>query len=189
MRIEEGSLEDYKRLAEFHYRNPGTHPIPLKIFVLRREDNEPVGVIYYSWPPPNCAGRRKAFGRNLSFRQTNKKLAMVSRVVLHPKYRSMGSGVRLVRETLPLVGRPYVEAIAVMVKYNPFFEKAGMRRITMRKAGKSIRQAVRQLEELGFKPYLLASLESNLQHLNGMSTEKVDKAKGDSGWSWLFQEA
>ena len=48
LRVEEGSLEDYKRLSEFHYRNPETYPVLLKIFVLRREDNEPVGVIFYS---------------------------------------------------------------------------------------------------------------------------------------------
>lgn len=35
-------------------------------------------------------------------------------------------GAELVRETLPLVGVKYVEAIAVMAKYTPFFEKAGM---------------------------------------------------------------
>ena len=30
---------------------------------------------------------------------------------------------------MQLVGRPYVEAIAVMTKYNPFFEKAGIGRL------------------------------------------------------------
>jgi len=33
--------------------------------------------------------------------------------------------VRLAKETLPLVGRPYVEAMAVMARYNAFFERAG----------------------------------------------------------------
>jgi len=41
----------------------------------------------------------------------------------------MGLGQRLARETLPLVGTPYVETIAVMAKYNPFFERGGMRKI------------------------------------------------------------
>ena len=53
------------------------------------------------------------------------------RVVLHSKYRSIGLGVKLIRETLPLVGTPYVEMIAVMAKYNPFAEKAGMRKVAV----------------------------------------------------------
>jgi ABC-type ATPase with predicted acetyltransferase domain len=68
----------------------------------------------------------------------NKKLASISRVVLHPKYRSIGLGAHLVRETLPLCGRQYVETMAVMAQYNPFFEKAGMKRIAERKPDKSI---------------------------------------------------
>ena len=150
---------------------------PMKIFALRRGDNEPVGVIYYSWPPPNCSGRRKAFGRNLLFGEINKKLATISRVVLHPKYRSMGLGVRLVRETLPVVGRPYVEAIAVMAKYNPFFEKAGMKKIMVRRPGKSIVTAVEKLQNLEFRPYLMASSRSNLEHLKTLSGEDLEKTK------------
>ncbi|MCD6537013.1 hypothetical protein J7L18_00140 [Candidatus Bathyarchaeota archaeon] len=57
------------------------------------------------------------------------KSHMISRVIIHPKYRSVGLGSRLVRETLPLVGRKYIETMAVMARYNPFFEKAGMTRI------------------------------------------------------------
>ena len=149
----------------------------MKIFVLRREDGEPVGTIFYSWPPPNCSRRRKAFGRNLSFGEINKELATISRVVLHPKYRSIGLGVRLVRETLSLVGRPYVETIAVMAKYNPFFEKAGMRNIAVRRPGRSIRKAVRELQKMGGKPYLMASFRSNLEHLKTLSTEDLEKTK------------
>ncbi len=38
-------------------------------------------------------------------------------------------GAYLVRETLPKVGAMVVEALAVMAKYDPFFEKAGMLRV------------------------------------------------------------
>jgi len=34
-----------------------------------------------------------------------------------------------VRETMPTVGTTYVETLAVMARYNPFFERAGMTRI------------------------------------------------------------
>lgn len=36
---------------------------------------------------------------------------------------------KLVGENLPLAGTDYVEMSAVMAKYNPFAEKAGMKRV------------------------------------------------------------
>ncbi|HIE19350.1 TPA: GNAT family N-acetyltransferase, partial [Candidatus Bathyarchaeota archaeon] len=134
LRIEEGTLEDYKRLAEFHYRSSG-HPPPLKVYALKRRNGETVGVILYSWPPANVFGRREALGRMLSLKEANQKVALISRVVLHPKYRSIGLGIRLVKETLPLARRRYVETIAVMARYNPFFEKAGMKKNRREEAG------------------------------------------------------
>jgi len=87
-------------------------------------------------------------------------------------------GVRLSKETLPLVGRPYVETMAVMTKYNPFFEKAGMRKTAVGRPEKPITRAVSQLREMGFKPYLMASFRSNLEHLKTLSTEDPEKTKG-----------
>ena len=176
LRVEEGSLEDYKRLAEFHYRSSG-HPPPLKIYALKRKDGETVGVILYSWPPVNIFGRRQALGKNLSLREINQKVAMISRVVLHPKYRSIGLGIRLVKETLPLVGRPYVETVAVMARYNPFFEKAGMKKIAERRADRSILRAVEVLERLGFKKYLLTSVKYNLEKLKHLTSEELHEVR------------
>jgi len=61
--------------------------------------------------------------------RARKNLAQITRVILHSKYRRTGLGTHLVREMLPLVGRLYVETVAVMARYNPFFEKAGMTRV------------------------------------------------------------
>jgi ABC-type ATPase with predicted acetyltransferase domain len=178
LRVEEGSLEDYEALAPFHYRNPETRPVTMKIFALRRDDNEPVGVILYSYPPINCSGRKEALGKKLSLAEVNESLTTISRVILHPKYRSIGLGIRLVEETLPLVGRPYVEVMAVMAEYSPFFEKAGMRRIMTRQSPEPVNRAVKSLEGLGFKPYLLASTQSNYKLLVKMSREDVEGVKG-----------
>jgi len=177
LRIEEGTLEDYRRLAEFHYRNPKMHPIPIKIFALRREDGECVGVILYSYPPPNIFGRRKAVGRRVSIEELNRDWAMISRVIIHPKYRSVGLGSRLVRDTLPLVGRKYVETMAVMARYNPFFEKAGMIRIAERRPPERVRETLRVLEDLGFKRYLLTSVEYNLERLKELTDEDIRRVK------------
>ena len=82
----------------------------------------------------------------------------ISRVIVHPKYRGIGVGTMLVRETLKLAGTPYVEALAVMARYNPFFEKAGMKRIEYRpRSEELVGRALRELERLGIDPALLGS--------------------------------
>ena len=172
LHIEEGTLEDYKRLAEFHYRSQ-RYPPPIKIYALRRDDGETVGVILYSYPPLNIFGRKKAIGRTVNVEELNRDWAIISRVIIHPKYRSIGLGARLVRETLPRVGRKYVEAMAVMARYNPFFEKAGMKRIAERKPNRMIIEAVEDLEKLGFKRHLLASEEYNLKKLRSLRDEEI----------------
>ena len=81
------------------------------------------------------------------------------------------------KETLRLVGRTYVETMAVMARYNPFFEKAGMKKIAERRPNKSILQAVEILEKLGFKRYLLTSVDSNLKRLRTLSREELCRIK------------
>jgi len=49
---------------------------------------------------------QKAFGRKLTIDEINRDVALISRVVVHAKYRTMGLGVKLVKETLPLAGKP-----------------------------------------------------------------------------------
>jgi len=177
LQIEEGTMQDYMQLAEFHYRNPTTHPVPLKIYALRQRDGTPAGVIMYAWPPINIFGRKEAIGRKLSIKEANEKIATISRVILHPKYRSIGLGERIVRETLPLVGRSYIEVMAVMARYNPFFEKAGMHKIVQRSPDPSIIRAIKMLQDLGFKPYLLSSMRTNLERLEGLAKSQLETVR------------
>ncbi|MBN1784340.1 MAG: hypothetical protein JW815_01185 [Candidatus Bathyarchaeota archaeon] len=100
-------------------------------------------------------------------RELNEKLARVSRVVVHPKYRAIGASVKLLKESLPLCGRVYVEMIAVMARYNPFAEHAAMKRVGESQPDKSILEAIEKLEQLGFTSYLLAVSEYNQQKLEG----------------------
>ena len=51
----------------------------------------------------------------------------IARVVVHPSYRGVGIGKRMVEKYI--ADYPLTEVIAVMAKYNPFFEKAGMIRV------------------------------------------------------------
>lgn len=175
MHIEEGSRGDYKKLAGFHYRSSSVPP-PLKFYALKRGE-EVAGVIVYSYPSILAFGRWKAFGRRISIGELNERFALISRVVLHPKYRSIGLGARLVKETLPLVGRPFVEAMAVMAKYNPFFEAAGMTKVAESKPDKTLFQAVEELRSLGFNPVTLASETANRRTLQKMSVSQIEECK------------
>jgi ABC-type lipoprotein export system ATPase subunit/GNAT superfamily N-acetyltransferase len=170
MRIEEGTAEDWRKLAAFHYRS---HKIagPRKIFCLKRGD-ELCGVIVYAYPPPTCFGRRLVLPR-MSMKELNEKLSVVSRVVVHPKYRTIGLGVKLVKETLPLAGTPYVEMPAVMAKYNPFAEKAGMRKIAEQPPPKEALAVAEILRQLGFNIQLLGSEKYVSNKLQNLSDKEI----------------
>ena len=88
MLIEEGALSDWRRLSEFHYRshNAGASR---KVYCLRR-GVELCGVIVFTYPPPGCAGRHLVLQGRHSMKELNLDLSRISRVVIHPKYRSIG---------------------------------------------------------------------------------------------------
>jgi len=106
---------------------------PRKRAVASKRRETLVGVIVYSRSPLSLAARNRAtggryrVGRNLAVgRLVNEELRIVSRVVIAPNWRGLGLASRLVAETLPRVGTPYVEALAAMGRVHPFFEQAGM---------------------------------------------------------------
>ena len=140
----------------------------------RRE--ELCGVIVYCYPPPEAYGRRMILPK-MSMKELNLKLSIISRVVVHPKYRTMGLGCRLVRETLPLVGTQYVELPAVMAKYNPFAERAGMRKIAEQQPSKDVLRIVKVLEEVGFKVQLLGSERYVCDVLQQLSSKDLETVK------------
>ncbi|NIQ04696.1 MAG: ABC transporter ATP-binding protein, partial [Candidatus Korarchaeota archaeon] len=109
----EGTYEDWKKVAGFHYRSHRVAFIQ-KIFVLKRKDRV-CGAIVYTSPTVNASGRSQVF-QPKNMEELNEKLARIARVVVHPKYRTIGAGVKLVHDSLPLCGKPYVEMIAVMAR-------------------------------------------------------------------------
>ena len=101
----------------------------------RLEKQVRVGVIVYARPALSLAARDRAtggryrtagLGRTSLARLLNREVRLVSRVVIAPNWRGLGLATRLVAETLPRVGTPYVEALAAMGHVHPFFERAGM---------------------------------------------------------------
>jgi ABC-type ATPase with predicted acetyltransferase domain len=109
--------------------------------------------------------------------ELNSRLSMISRVVVHPKYRTIGLGAKLVRDTLSLVGTEYVEMPAVMAKYNPFAEKAGMNKITEQPPVKEAVKINYTLQTLGFNTELLGSKSYALKKLQDLNQADLSKIR------------
>ncbi len=147
--IAQGDLGHWRTMAPLHYRNHNLGGFD-RLFALRyREDL--IGVIVYCLPPANCGPRNRALKllvdrlpRRGRMRFWNGCLRTISRVVVDPNWRGLGLAVRLVRETLPLAGVPYVEATAAMARVHPFFERAGMTRypVTVSPPAERLRRAL-----------------------------------------------
>ena len=132
---------DYEKLVRFHYRDTQLGPSAAmyafrdKHYSASRKGNV-AGVIVYSMPAANMELRNIALGdvfcglknKRDALAMVNKYVRCISRVIVEPRYRGIGLATRLVKETMPMIGVPIVEAVAVMGKVNPFFEKAGMKR-------------------------------------------------------------
>ena len=77
------------------------------------------------------------------------------------------------RDTMPFAGTPCIEASAVMAKYNPFFEKAGMKKIAESKPNKYTTNALKQLEDLGFDVAMFSSKVYIEQKLMQTGTQPI----------------
>jgi len=133
-----GKPADYAALARFHYRDGRLGPYAA-IYTMRSPerptgcDNATVGVIVYRMPTAGLQLRQTATGslfagldRATRLTLVNRNIRCIARVIIEPRFRGLGLAARLVRETLGLLGVPIIEAMAVMGRINPFFEKAGM---------------------------------------------------------------
>lgn len=174
MLVEEGTRADWKALASFHYRSHNLGAVR-KIFKLVRGD-ELCGVIVYCYPCPAAHGRRMVLPR-MGMKEMNRQLSSIARVVIHPKYRTISLGAKLIRETLGLCGTPCVEMSAVMAKYNPFGEKAGMRKVVLQQPHVDVVRVAAVLEKLGFNLQLLGSHKYVMSKLEGLNPRQVGRLK------------
>lgn len=161
--------------ADFRYRSHHAGA-SRKVYCLRRRV-ELCGVIVYTYPPPGYAGRNLVLQGRHSMKELNLDLSTISRVVIHPKYRSIGLGAKLIRETLPMVGTPCIEMIAVMAKYNPFAEKAGMNRVLEQKPSEEALRIADVISSLGFDLKLLGSQKHVSDKLQSLSPEQLETLK------------
>ncbi|MGI9012965.1 MAG: GNAT family N-acetyltransferase [Phycisphaerales bacterium] len=148
-RIEPGSWQDFHALAHLHYRagRPATATAIYRavlegrptIAARARRDSETAdvvaGVLIVSLPHLGCCARSAAIGdryQGLSHRSRayaiNHDFRTISRVIVDPRCRGMGIAVGLVRHALEHAQTACTEALAVMGRVHPFFERAGMMR-------------------------------------------------------------
>lgn len=160
-----GTIADYHRLSRYHYRDACLGPVAA-VWTLRQHvplmhfEHAVIGVIVYTYPAPNCAARNAVFGlqfccsdRTCHLRYLNQSIRTISRVVIDPVWRGLGLAAWLVRRTMPQLNIPYIESLAVMGRFHPFLEKAGMTRYPTPKNKKAIRLA-QMLNELNIPPTL-----------------------------------
>ena len=144
--IRQGTRADYLALAAHHYRGglPATftrvlamdHVEPSVIDRHLRRPATPrvIAVLVESLPSLSCSLRDVAVGdryRALASPRDravvlNREFRTISRVVVHPQFRSLGLAVQLVQHALRTATTPCTEAIAAMGHVHPFFEQAGM---------------------------------------------------------------
>jgi GNAT superfamily N-acetyltransferase len=145
--VEAGDVRDYHALAAFHYRgqHPGAvtdvqrmvHRAPTVVgrYLQRADETQVVAVLVRSLPRPACAMRDVAtncrfrgLGASAKTRLLNAEMRCISRVVVSPQWRGLGLAVKIVQHALEHPQTPYTEALAVMGRVHPFFERAGMTR-------------------------------------------------------------
>ena len=157
--IERGTVADFAALERFHYRK-GRPATWAGVWVVRYDDSQnrsisqtpsprpspeygrarAVAVAVLSYPGLNSAARDAALelehvppGERISF--VNRNVRTISRVIVHPQFRSVGVASKLVRWICGACPTRFVEAYAWMGRVHPFFEKGGMRKAAVGSSG------------------------------------------------------
>lgn len=140
LKIVPGTLDDYRQLAHYHYRD--NRPGPVAAIYALKSDSEaagrssapPVGVVVYSMPLPEVELRNVATGgffsgldKSTQLTLINRHVRCITRLIIDPRYRGLSLASRLVRETMPRTNVAIIESMAVMGLVNPFLERAGMK--------------------------------------------------------------
>jgi hypothetical protein len=185
LQIVRGCLDDYKKLARFHYRDsrPGAYTA---IFAIRslnypvQSKGETIGVIVYTMPSMGAELRNIAtdnlfagFDKKTRLALINKNIRCIGRVIIEPRFRGLGLASRLVRETMPKMNVPIVEAMAVMGLVNPFFEKAGMKSFAAKMPARCI-QLVEAFSMVGIEKDILISPQKVQQKLDRLGQSEAE---------------
>jgi hypothetical protein len=184
-----GDLSDYEQLAFCHYRQE--RPVAVKaVYVLRPVrplgsfGRRPAGVIVYTMPNPRVElrtvateGRFAGFDRQTELSLLNRSIRCIARVIIEPRLRGIGLAGRLVRETMPMMNVPIVEALGVMPLVNPFLERAGMKPFEPRVPVEHVK-LIEALSAVGVEEGDLVSpalVQTRLDELTGRRTAFIER--------------
>lgn len=181
-----GTRKDYFALKAHHYRpgNPATMTRTLAIHDDRPSASDrmhgraaaprPVAVLVESLPALSCRLRDEALNGRYGHLKPrprsallNEELRCISRVIVDPRYRGLGLAVRLVKHALATATTRYTEAIAVMGRVSPFFERAAMTAY-QRPPLESEQRALASLQHAGIEPLDLAMPESAARRIESL---------------------
>ncbi|MHA1739476.1 MAG: ATP-binding cassette domain-containing protein [Candidatus Heimdallarchaeota archaeon] len=175
IKVDLGDKKDYEKLKKFHYRQAGLGAVK-NIYKLTLTD-ELIGVIVVTYPHLALKGRN-IFNNKKYTKMTkenctaiNNEYECIARVILAPTYRGLGLAYYMLKEYFKLSACPYIETVAVMSKYSPFFERAGMTYIPVKDDEKRMNM-IKQLEQYGFDLNLIASTRYNESIFNKLTDEE-----------------
>jgi len=135
--VRRATRADYLRLAPMHYRPGRPATIDRVLGAFESETGELAGVVVVSrpvvfaswrdlaWPGRYTRGSVRALAQRI-----NREIRCISRVIVDPRFRSMGVAERMVRAYLRRPITPCTEALAAMgtvTDAGGFFGRAGMR--------------------------------------------------------------
>lgn len=190
MVVELGDKIDWDLLSKWHYKSHKTGARTHIFRMVNKRTRELVGVIVYGMPPLALAGRNAhtpIYGGKSSrekCQKLNREVRIISRVVVTPKYRSLGLSAKLIKDSLPQTGMRFCELLSVMGNYNKFCEKAGMTKVEYDQ--KDIFKKLKQfIIDAGYEPGMMASEEyvkdmfnelQGTEHFENIAVENFRKA-------------
>ncbi|MBX6754423.1 GNAT family N-acetyltransferase [Thermorudis peleae] len=123
--------------------------------------------------------------------QCNTRGARIARVVVHPDYRGDGLGVRLVQAALRWIhdrripemrqAKDIVETVALMARYNPFFERVGFRYLWDTASGRPVLYYALTPDAQTRIDHFLAHDEVGQQHRGQLYRARLDPVEPLAG--------
>ena len=181
----QGEMSDYRALAPYHYREE--KPVAVKaVFTLKPKTpcgmlgSGPAGVIVYCAPNPRVELRTIAtdgafaeLDKQTQLALINRNIRCIARLIIEPRFRGIGLATRLVRETMPRMEVPIIEALGVMPQVNPFLERAGMQPFAPRTPLAHI-QLIEAFSTVGIEADQLIDSDAVQKHIDALGWPAVD---------------
>jgi len=180
IKVDIGDKKDYKKLSKFHYRQAGLGAVKNIYKMIFHEDV--IGVIVITYPHLALKGRNIYTDKKYSKMSTenckkiNEEFECIARIILHPQYRGLGLAYYFLEEYFKLSSSKYIETVAVMANYTPFFEKAGMTKVETEQDNKRSAM-IQDLEQYGFNTSLISSARYNEKIFSELDIEQQEEVK------------